>query len=278
MDLQYIMRERIIYFFKENYLKRLAILKFFFLKPKLKKEKYYHLINKKELHRLKKSDTVVIFGSGYSINEITKEEIKKLEKFDTLTFNYFFKCNKVRIDYHIIREVGRDDKIEDYIKEIKENEKYNNTTFLVCGNIIHGHTMLKNKMLRKKANIFIFKNKHLKSLIKKTVGKNFNNVSHNHGTLEEAVNLAYLMKYKNIILAGVDLYDSRYFWLEKNETRNTDIRMKRTYEDKWGNTGPIMKLFQSWIPAFKKKGVRMYVLNPKSLMNRIMPVWKFKKN
>ena len=36
---------------------------------------------------------------------------------------------------------------------------------------------------------------------------------HVGGTLSDAVNAAACLGWTHIVLAGVDLYDSRYFWL-----------------------------------------------------------------
>ena len=47
-------------------------------------------------------------------------------------------------------------------------------------------------------------------------------VRHAPGTLSDVVNCAYLLGWKDIVLVGVDLYDSRYFWLEQDQTLDYD--------------------------------------------------------
>jgi len=44
-------------------------------------------IGEKEFKRHKKSDTLVIYGCGYSIKKLTEEDKKKLMQFDSIGFN-----------------------------------------------------------------------------------------------------------------------------------------------------------------------------------------------
>lgn len=45
------------------------------------------LIDKNTFLDYKQSDTLVIFGCGFSINQLTKEDIMKLAQFDSVGFN-----------------------------------------------------------------------------------------------------------------------------------------------------------------------------------------------
>ncbi len=42
------------------------------------------------------------------------------------------------------------------------------------------------------------------------------------GTLVDAVNVAYCLGWKEIVLVGIDLYDSRYYWLPPDKTLTYD--------------------------------------------------------
>ena len=44
-------------------------------------------IGKNQFFETKKSDTLVVYGCGYSINNLTREELKKLMQFDGIGFN-----------------------------------------------------------------------------------------------------------------------------------------------------------------------------------------------
>ena len=45
------------------------------------------ILTEKEFRDLKQSETIVIYGCGYSINKITEEEKSKLMLFDSIGFN-----------------------------------------------------------------------------------------------------------------------------------------------------------------------------------------------
>ncbi len=45
------------------------------------------IISELEFVNKKKSDTIIVFGSGYSINKIGEETWKKLALFDSIGFN-----------------------------------------------------------------------------------------------------------------------------------------------------------------------------------------------
>lgn len=45
------------------------------------------ILSKAEFLNKKNSDTVIVYGSGASINKLTQEEKKKLMPFDSIGFN-----------------------------------------------------------------------------------------------------------------------------------------------------------------------------------------------
>ena len=56
--------------------------------------------------RPKNKDRVFIFGSGYSLNEISPEGWDKIRsQGDTMSFNKFFYSTFIDLDYYIFREV-----------------------------------------------------------------------------------------------------------------------------------------------------------------------------
>ena len=46
-----------------------------------------NLLTPQDFKRQKKSNTLVIFGCGYSINKLSKEDIMKLTQYDSVGFN-----------------------------------------------------------------------------------------------------------------------------------------------------------------------------------------------
>jgi len=101
-----------------------------------------------ELKHNKKTDKIVIFGSGPSINRLKNEEIEYLQSFDTLSFNWFCKTN-IPVKFYIITEIlyyyylavkenntdlinvlsGNED-VETFFK-LLNSKSYNNTIFIL---------------------------------------------------------------------------------------------------------------------------------------------------
>src|SRR5262249_15937731 len=71
--------------------------------------RHYHFLSEDELRATRKSDTVFIFGSGASLNDISTDEWRAIEAHDTMGFNWFVRETIVRCDYHLMREVGPSD-------------------------------------------------------------------------------------------------------------------------------------------------------------------------
>lgn len=66
-----------------------------------------NVIDVEDIKKGKRKDTIFIMGSGYSINDITKEEWQHIEEVgDTLSFNYFFRGEFVPMTYHICGEIS----------------------------------------------------------------------------------------------------------------------------------------------------------------------------
>ena len=237
-------------------------------------------------------------GSGYSVNDITKEEWQHIvDVGDTLAFNDFFKGELVPITYHICGEISgapnygsilmnskRRKSIKSYYDEIFSNPYYKDTIYF-----------LRYKMDIKKTPVPIalwalfflkaFKNKQvclyrivlfgdviLKPSEILEPSDTIYAISHN-ATIFDAVNIAYVLGYKKIILVGVDLYDRRYFWLERNEIHEVDLKIGRTYSDIHYTADKVMRGIDMWNGNLIKKGVRLYIYNPRSLLNKILSVY-----
>jgi len=111
-------------------------------------------------------------------------------------------------------------------------------------------------------------------------------LSHGKGTLCDAINFAYLGGWKNIVLLGVDLYDSGYFFLPKGMNEIWDSKEKRLVlsAQSWrglsvGDThntarNGVVNLVGEWATLFNKRsGVSIWTYNPLSLMREKLPVY-----
>ena len=94
---------------------------------------------------------------------------------------------------------------------------------------------------------------------------------HGRCTLNNVLHVSVFLGYSRIIFVGIDLYNSRYFWLKKDETRYSVKEKRRTFKSKHAIFKPTILLLQEFQKTNK---VETFVYNPKSLLTGIMPVWK----
>lgn len=233
-------------------------------------------------------DTIFILGSGHSINDIPKNDFLKMRDIgDTLSFNYFFRGRFLPIDYHIcgeiegIRNYGSlmfrkkcYEKIFEYHAKMFNNKCYKDTTFFIRYKL--DYTIVPSAVrnlfslklfLDKKVCLFGIKRN-------RAMGEDIFAISHQGGTLSDAVNIAYLLGYKNIVLVGIDLYDRRYFWLSDNETRDTDLRRGRSSSDLHETAIPIIGIMKDWKHDLDHNGVTLFVYNPRSLLAKVLPIYR----
>ena len=70
---------------------------YFFFTRKNSKKTFKEVINKKK-------DRIFIFGSGGSINNLNKRDIKLIKEHNTLSFNWFIYQNILDIDFMLLEK------------------------------------------------------------------------------------------------------------------------------------------------------------------------------
>ncbi len=93
---------------------------------------------------------------------------------------------------------------------------------------------------------------------------------HGKCTLMNVLHLVHYLKYSRILFVGIDLYDSRYFWLRK--TRPSIKKRGLNYKNKH----PVRKFVIMAVRRFKKSfpKIEMYTHNPKSRLRKAIPAWE----
>jgi hypothetical protein len=234
----------------------------------------YQLLSESELRVLRKSDTVFIFGSGGSLNEMSRDEWQQIEAFDTLGFNWFVHQQFVRLDFHVVRELGEEKDwrrdIVRYFDLIRSNHRFANTTFLVQTGFeaTNGNRAIGLRMLPEGSKLFLFRSLRNRPL----PGESFaEGISHAEGTLSDAINIAALIGWRHIVLCGVDLYNRQYFWLPEGEPRYGDTTTSGHH-----NTAMfgIVETIRAWREFYDRRGVTLHVYNPKSLLAQVLPIWQ----
>jgi hypothetical protein len=93
------------------------------------------------------------------------------------------------------------------------------------------------------------------------------------GSLASCVNLGVVMGFREIVLAGVDLRDSRYFWLPPDVAR-PDLAQNQGvgHSDPHPRGTQIAEFMGRWGRLLEAEGIRLSVLNPESLLADVLPV------
>jgi hypothetical protein len=239
------------------------------------------------------SDKVFIFGSGRSLLEIGESEWRHFEEHNTLGFTGFIYQKWVRVDYHLIRGwieaaegcIEWRNYTEKFINTLNNNRLFDKAILILQADYraFFTNRLVGYKYLPPGKDVFFYKTARWKGLPSQSLRRG---LRHSVGTLCDAINFAFLMGYKEIVLVGVDLYDTCYFWLPPDMTENYDHKVKdmvaskvslrgRMYNESHSTvTNGIIEQLREWDGFFLRHGVRMSIYNPRSLLNVFLPVYK----
>ena len=209
-----------------------------------------------------------------------RETWEEIGQHDTFGFNWFVHQRFVRCDFHLIRGIPDTDRdpsvwrpqLEQYFRLIEENPCFADTAYLVHGGFraINGNRAIGYRLLPIGSPVFRWRTNVRDELPSRSFRQG---LVHGYSTLQECINAAYLLGWRRIVLAGVDLYDRRYFWLPPDETRSVDVLRGATAADVHarGASGMVEALGR-WGQWLEAEGVELSVLNPRSLLAGALPV------
>lgn len=241
----------------------------------------YRFVGEAELRARRRSDTVFVFGSGSSLNQLSADEWDDIGRHDTFGFNWFVHERFVRCDFHLIRGIPDTDldpkvwrpQLDEYFGLIRTNACFADTTFLVHGGFraINGNRAIGYRLLPPGTPVFRWRTNVRENLPSRSFRRG---LVHGHSTLQECVNAAYLLGWKRIVLAGVDLYDRRYFWLPPEETRSVDVRRAALASESHARAASgMVETLGDWALWLTGEGVELSVLNPRSLLAGALAVF-----
>lgn len=251
----------------------------------------YQVLDERQLASVRRSDTVFVFGSGSSLNDITSAQWQHIAGHDTFGFTAFIYQHWVRVDYHLIRG-GVENVLmsrpfaEDFCRTLNANPKFADTCFILQGEYraMFANQILGHRWLRQGARVYRYRTAPEGGLPTSSLQEG---VRHTGGTLGDAVNVAACLGWKHIVLVGVDLYDSRYFWLRPDETLEFDsvtgllkpgtINARGHRPDEVHNTARngVVEMMDQWRQHLEReRGICMSVFNPRSLLADVMPLYR----
>lgn len=261
------LREGYYDFLKPRYAARLAYL---YVLDRARSRRY-RLLDERQLMATRTSDTAFVFGSGRSLVEITPDEWERIAACNTISLREFPRQQWVRADYHITSEV---DFVDEYARRIRENPLYAGTVFVVQGGFRaeRGNELVGRGLLPRGAPVFRFR-RSSRGVVAPPSRRLRDGLVHGFSSIFDATNLAVLLGFRRIVLAGVDLYNKEYFWLPPGETRAYEKPDVEGPRSPFASTEPIVEMLGAWHDVLAADGVELSVRDPRSLAAARLPVF-----
>jgi hypothetical protein len=242
-----------------------------------------------------KKEILFIMGSGPSLRAITGDEWERFRSVgDFVGFNDSIYQNYVDLDYYVVRELEPKwllgskwryaslfqsnfnlTGIKKIGERISANPKMSNTRFIVFNDILGGISLLWLWMFygRFRRRIAFFYANLIDRSISWPISESYDNIPHSGATLFDCINIGYVMGYKKIVLLGVDLRNSDYFYLGENETRPWDLSINHRKSEPHKTAETTLTNIKRWGPYLELKGVTLLVQNRNSLLAGTLPVF-----
>lgn len=233
----------------------------------------YHALSVPDLLATRTSDTAFVLGSGASLNALTADEWNTIALANTISFREFPRQSFVRADYHVTGEV---DDIDEYAQRLRDNPRYRDAVFVVqegwraiAGNTIVGRGLLP-------AGCRVFRYRRTARGRYAPPSQTFDaGLVHGFGSAISVTNFAFLMGWRTIVLAGVDLNNKAYFWMPEGQLRSYE-KPGLSVTSRFTGADEMVSMFARWRDILAERGVALEVLNPQSLLADVLPVHRLR--
>ncbi len=235
------------------------------------------------LYDYKQSDTIVVYGCGSSINSLTPPNKDELSLYDSISFNWF--CfSEIPTTYYLIREQANipkrrygEENVDNFINHIND---YYNKSCLIIHDISHHSPKAFNyaeHLDEFNGDCVVVKDIKLNNNNSgvKWWSENERGLIHGKCTMNNVLHFIVQMRYKRVIFVGVDLYDSKYFWVEKGHTRYAVKNKNRNYKSKHFIANTTLNIIKGMRDNYDD--IKLYTYNSKSLLKKIIPPWEKRK-
>jgi hypothetical protein len=255
------------------------------------RRRHYRSVGENELRAARRSDTVFVFGSGYSLNDITPAEWGHIAEHDTFGFNAFYNQRWIDLGFYLLRggvygELRWRPYAEEVAADLRATPHLHDAIYLLQGEYLaqFANQLVGYGILPSGSRVFRYRTSRAPGLPERSFASG---IKHDTGTLTDAVHCAYCLGWKHIVLVGVDLYDARYFWLDPDKTLAHDREsgrlvpaevnnMRNIRYDEMHNTAKngIVELMTQWAEKLATDGVQLSVWNPRSLLAERLSVYE----
>ena len=245
----------------------------------------------------KKSDTIFVLGSGSSINRLTREQWQIISSNDSIGFNFWLLHDFIP-NYYVLEPVGGEK-----AKILKHNLLYRSKDYRDVPFILKDAARLKETAFLENLPPFI-KERLLVSRAINIPGTTMTEFSRSidlllkkeipqirrtglllkmRATLSYILFLAYSMGYKKIVLCGVDLNNSTYFFEEnqngylerglKIPANEHKMNLHRTIDPELGEVTVDQAVYALKQLVFEPQGIKLYIGSKASLLYPKLPYY-----
>jgi len=228
----------------------------------------YRFLSEDDLRDARRSDTAFVFGSGRSLVDITRDEWERIARRDTISLREFPRQRWVRADFHLTGEV---DELPEYARRIRENPLYADTIFVVMGGFVAhmGNELVGRRLLPSGARVFRFRRRSRWRYAPPS--RRPRELVHGANSIFDAVNFAYALGYRRIVVAGADYYNKEYFWLQPGEAREYEPGVDP--DAPWPQADQVVEMMARWGEIMAAEGVDLCVYNPRSRLAERLAVF-----
>lgn len=222
----------------------------------------YRVLDETALRATRRSDTVFVFGSGGSLRRLTPQEWSQFAEHDVVGFSHFHRQRWIRVDYHLVAEVAS---IPETAASMRANPLYADTVYgMTKGWIAEAaNAMIVHGLLQPGTRIFRWRRK-ARGRVAPPSRRLSDGLVHGAGSIQDVVNFALVLGWRRVVIVGVDLYDSGYFWVTDAPDR-PDLR--------WAQSETVLATMRLWKEYADRDGVELLVYSPRSLLAEVLPVF-----
>ena len=180
------------------------------------------------LYNHKDSETLYILGSGGSINELSNNQWNTINENNSFGFNFWMLHDFVP-DYYMFELPREDSRVEEFVELLNIKEKEYANVPLLMTDPIATYSNLKKKIKPEQYNNIVYCKeinipydgenlysfKQSLEYIRKNdlnIGSDVTYLYKRRASLTSIILLGYMLGYANIVLCGVDLNDTDYFY------------------------------------------------------------------
>mgnify|MGYP001159724977 CR=1 FL=1 len=229
------------------------------------------IIDPNEFRSCKSSDTIYILGSGSSINAISPSQWDAIGSADSIAFNWFCKHDSFEPRFYIVREqanipkrISRDETPEILFKRLN---RYSECCFIVHDVSNHSpHAYPYNANLDRIEGKGVVVHDRQKGSFEDDIFKQ--GVYHGAITLNNVLHIVQYLGYKKVVFAGIDLNNSKYFWLD-DSPRHTIVKKGIKVLDRH----PVSKKTIEAVRKFDERNpsIKVVSASKSSLLNKVIP-------